>query len=101
METNNKPLFKMLITLNGKVDPARFAHTIEKMLACYNTYGEKEIDDNTIEFGFSNPKYFGGMMGVIMDVYESGLRAYISEFIWVDCSDNTYEDILEELAKED
>jgi hypothetical protein len=57
----------------------------------------KKVRDYVVKYGIDqlDSKKF------IMDVYESRLRAYISEFIWVDCSDNTYEDILEELAKED
>ena len=30
METNHRPLFKMVITLKGNVDLNIFAHTIEK-----------------------------------------------------------------------
>ena len=70
------------------------------MLACYKTNGEKKIDGSTIEFGFSEPKFFGGMMGVIMDVSESELMNFIDEFIWVDCINNTYEDVLEELSED-
>ena len=41
--TTTNTLYKMVITLNGNVEPTRFARTVEKMLACYNTYGDKEI----------------------------------------------------------
>ena len=98
--TTTNTLFKMVITLKDNVDPNKFAHTIEKMLACYKTYGETEIDGLTIEVGFSVQKYFGGMMGVIMDIYESELLDFIDEFLWVDCISNTYEDVLEELAED-
>lgn len=100
MGTNNKPLFKMIIELKDNADPAKFAEIIDEMLACYKTFGEKKIEGSTVEFSFSIPKYFGGMMGVIMDITESKLMKYINEFIWVDCATNTYEDVLEELAEE-
>lgn len=98
--TTTKTLFKMVIELKDNADPIKFAEIVDEMLACYKTYGEKKIEGSTVEFGFSVPKYFGGMMGVIMDIVESKLLKYINEFIWVDCTDNTYEDVLEELAED-
>lgn len=104
METNNKPLYKMVFTLKGNAIPEKFAEVIDEMLACYRTTCEREIDGYTVEFGTSNPKFFGGMWGVILDALDSKLFQIIDGVVWIDCKTGETEDVLiqflEELEKE-
>jgi len=104
MGTNNKPLYKMVFTLKDNAIPEKFAEVIDEMLACYKSTCEHRINGNVVEFSTSEPKYFGGMWGVILDALDSKLFQIIDGVVWIDCKTGETEDVLiqflEELEKE-
>ena len=104
MGTNNKPLYKMVFTLKDNAIPEKFAEVIDEMLACYKSTCEHRINGAVVEFSTSEPKYFGGMWGVILDALDSKLFQIIDGVVWIDCKTGETEDVLiqflEELEKE-
>lgn len=104
MGTNNKPLYKMVFTLKDNAIPEKFAEVIDEMLACYKSTCEHRINGAVVEFSTSEPKYFGGMWGVILDALDSKLFQIIDGVVWIDCKTGEREDVfiqfLEEKEKE-
>lgn len=98
--TTTNTLFKMVFTLKDNADPVKFAEIIDEMLACYKTTCKKEIQGSTIEFGAENPKFFGGMWGVILDALESKLLRFIDGVVWVDCKTGETEDVLTQFLED-
>jgi hypothetical protein len=94
MGTNNKPLYKMVFTLKDNAIPEKFAEVIDEMLACYKSTCEHRINGNVVEFSTSEPKYFGGMWGVILDTLDSMLFKYIDGVLWINCKTGEAEDVL-------
>ena len=92
MATTTNTLYKMVFTLKDNAIPEKFAEVIDEMLACYRTTCDMEIDGYTVEFGTSNPKFFGGMWGVILDALDSKLFQIIDGVVWIDCKTGDKED---------
>ena len=103
MGTNNKPLYKMVFTLKDNAIPEKFAEVIDEMLACYKSTCEHRINGAVVEFSTSEPKYFGGMWGVILDALDSKLLRYINGLDWVEIDANgevEIEDVLSQFLED-
>ena len=103
METNNKPLFKMVFTLKDNADPVKFAEIIDEMLACYKTYCSNEIHGNIVEFSSSVSKHYGGMWGTLLNALKSKLLRYINGLDWIKTDANgevEIEDVLSQFLED-